>query len=237
MHPFVAGGAGFIGGHLCRRLLADGHVVSTVDNFDPYYDRAIKEEGIADLSRHSNFHFYELDINNTAFPGSVLEGQSLDAVVFLAAQAGVRASIENSVGCAHFNITGTQSRLEFARKMEIETSIFGSSSSVYGNNKKVPVSEGDAVHHPISPYTASKRPGEFIAHTYHPSTKLRYTACAFLSSKAPGNAPTWRSPSSPVSFSPVSLLRCTVTARPAVITRTLRTSWTGSLAPLIGLRQ
>jgi UDP-glucuronate 4-epimerase len=167
MQILVSGGAGFIGGHLCRRLLRDGHTVAAVDNFDPYYDRAIKEEGIADLSGRPNFHLYEQDINNTAFLQSVLEGQSIDAIVHLAAKAGVRASIDNPVGCAHFNITGTQSMLEFARQMNVKTFIFGSSSSVYGNNETVPFSEEDAVHHPISPYAASKRSGELIGHTYH----------------------------------------------------------------------
>ncbi|WP_263784430.1 GDP-mannose 4,6-dehydratase [Salinibacter grassmerensis] len=167
MHVLVTGGAGFIGGHLCRHLLNDDHVVHAVDNFDPYYDREIKEEGIADLTGRPNFHFYEQDINNTAFLGSVLEGRSLDAIVHLAAKAGVRASIDNPVGCAHANITGTQSMLEFARQMEVGTFILGSSSSVYGNNEKVPFAEEDAVHHPISPYAASKRSGELLAHTYH----------------------------------------------------------------------
>lgn len=167
MDILVSGGAGFIGGHLCRRLLQSGHSVYAVDNFDPYYDRSIKEEGIQDLHGHPRFHFHEHDINNTGFLLSVLGGQSIDAVIHLAAKAGVRASIENPVGCAHFNITGTQSMLEFARKMEINTFIFGSSSSVYGNNDKVPFAEDDAVHNPISPYAASKRSGELIAHTYH----------------------------------------------------------------------
>jgi UDP-glucuronate 4-epimerase len=156
MHILVTGGAGFIGGHLCRRLLNDGHTVSAVDNFDPYYDRSIKEEGIQDLRAYPNFHFFEIDINNTGFLQSVLGGPPIDAVVHLAAKAGVRASINNPVGCAHFNITGTQSMLEFARRRDVETFIFGSSSSVYGNNKKVPFSE-----------EASKRSGELIAHTYH----------------------------------------------------------------------
>jgi UDP-glucuronate 4-epimerase len=167
MHVLVTGGAGFIGGHLCRRLLKEGHAVSAVDNFDPYYDRELKEEGIADLTGRPHFHFYEQDINNTAFLRSVLEGRSLDAIVHLAAKAGVRASIDNPVGCAHANITGTQSMLECARQMEVDTFILGSSSSVYGNNEKVPFSEEDAVHHPISPYAASKRSGELLAHTYH----------------------------------------------------------------------
>jgi UDP-glucuronate 4-epimerase len=167
MHVLVTGAAGFIGGHLCRRLLNDGHTVSAIDNFDPYYERSIKEEGITDLRPREDFHFYEQDINNTGFLRSVLTGQSIDAIVHLAAKAGVRASIENPVGCAHFNITGTQSMLEFARQMDIRTFLFGSSSSVYGNNDKVPFAETDAVHHPISPYAASKRSGELLAHTYH----------------------------------------------------------------------
>jgi UDP-glucuronate 4-epimerase len=167
MHVLVTGGAGFIGGHLCRRLLKEGHVVAAVDNFDPYYGRELKEEGIADLTGRPDFHFYEQDINNTAFLGSVLEGRSLDAIVHLAAKAGVRASIDNPVGCAHANITGTQSMLEFARQMGVDTFLLGSSSSVYGNNEEVPFSEEDAVHHPISPYAASKRSGELLAHTYH----------------------------------------------------------------------
>ena len=98
MHVLVTGAAGFIGGHLCRRLLKDGHTVSAIDNFDPYYDRSIKEEGIADLRPRQDFHFYEQDINNTGFLRSVLTGQSIDAIVHLAAKAGVRASIENPVG-------------------------------------------------------------------------------------------------------------------------------------------
>jgi UDP-glucuronate 4-epimerase len=167
MHILVTGGAGFIGGHVCRRLVHEGHIVSAIDNFDPYYDRSIKEEGIRDLHEHLNFHFHEGDINNTGFLLSIKDGHSIDAIVHLAAKAGVRASIENPVGCAHFNITGTQSMLEFAREMNVDTFIFGSSSSVYGNNEKVPFAEEDAVHHPISPYAASKRSGELIAHTYH----------------------------------------------------------------------
>jgi UDP-glucuronate 4-epimerase len=147
--------------------VSEGHIVSAIDNFDPYYDRSIKEEGIQDLHGHSNFNFHEGDINNTGFLLSIKDGRSIDAIVHLAAKAGVRASIENPVGCAHFNITGTQSMLEFAREMEVDIFLFGSSSSVYGNNEKVPFAEEDAVHNPISPYAASKRSGELIAHTYH----------------------------------------------------------------------
>ena len=87
MHVLVTGGAGFIGGHLCRRLLNEGHIVSAVDNFDPYYDRAIKEEGIADLRGRPNFHFYEQDINDTESLERATAGASIDAIVHLAAKA------------------------------------------------------------------------------------------------------------------------------------------------------
>jgi len=189
MHILVTGAAGFIGGHLCRRLLTDGHVVYAIDNFDPYYDRAIKEEGIRDLHTKNDFHFFEQDINNTGFLRSVLHGQSIDAIIHLAAKAGVRASIENPVGCAHFNITGTQSMLEFARQMDIRTFLFGSSSSVYGNNDKVPFAETDAVHHPISPYAASKRSGELLAHTYHHLYDLTVHCLRFFTVYGPRQRP------------------------------------------------
>jgi nucleoside-diphosphate-sugar epimerase len=141
MHILVSGGAGFIGGHVCRRLVNEGHAVSVVDNFDPYYDRAIKEEGIADLSGRPNFHFYEHDINNTAPSCKACLRVGPSTRSYISRRRPARASIDNPVGCAHFNITGTQSMLEFARQMNVETFIFGSSSSVYGNNEKVPFSE------------------------------------------------------------------------------------------------
>lgn len=167
MHVLVTGGAGFIGGHLCRRLTGEGHRVTAIDNFDPYYERSMKEEGIQDLRGRPNFHFFEGDVNDEEFLLSIEAGESIDAIVHLAAKAGVRASIDNPVACSHFNVIGTQSMLEFARRSEVETFLFGSSSSVYGNNEKVPFAEEDAVHRPISPYAASKRSGELLAHTYH----------------------------------------------------------------------
>jgi UDP-glucuronate 4-epimerase len=187
MHILVTGSAGFIGGHLCRRLLNEGHAVSAVDNFDPYYDRELKEEGTADLAGRPHFHFYEQDINNTAFLGSVLDGCTLDGIVHLAAKAGVRASIDNPVGCAHANIIGKQSILKFVRQMGVDTFILGSSSSVYGNNEKVPFSEGNAVHHPISPYAASKRSGELLAHTYHHLYDMMVYCCGSLPSTVRGS--------------------------------------------------
>lgn len=118
-----------------------------------------------------------------------MEGKSIDAIVHLAAKAGVRASIDSPVGCAHFNITGTQSMLEFARKMEVEAFIFGSSSSVYGSNEKVLFSEEDIVHPPVSPYAASKRSGELLAHTFHHLYNMTVHCLRFFTVYGPRQRP------------------------------------------------
>lgn len=166
-HIIVTGGAGFIGGHLCRRLLSDGYTVTVVDNFDPFYPREIKEDGIQDLLEVDGFRLVERDINQLDLLLEDFDGQKVDAIIHLAAKAGVRPSIEDPVSYQVGNVGGTQSMLELARRLEVGTFIFGSSSSVYGNNHKVPFAESDLVEHPISPYAATKRAGELLAHTYH----------------------------------------------------------------------
>jgi len=166
MHILVTGGAGFIGGHLCRRLLNDGHRVTAIDNFDPFYPRAIKEEGIDDFPR-GRFTLIETDICNTDAILQALHARDVDAIVHLAARAGVRPSIEAPMAYEETNVGGTQSMLEVAQQLDIDTFIYGSSSSVYGNNEKVPFSEADPVREPISPYAATKRSGELLAHTFY----------------------------------------------------------------------
>lgn len=166
MHILVTGGAGFIGGHLCRRLLQNDFRVTVVDNFDPFYPRSIKEEGISDFSRR-RFTLIEADICNTDTLLQALHGQDVDAIVHLAAKAGVRPSIEAPMAYEQANIAGTQSILQVAQQLDIKPFIYGSSSSVYGNNEKVPFSEDDPVGSPISPYAATKRSGELLAHTFH----------------------------------------------------------------------
>jgi nucleoside-diphosphate-sugar epimerase len=166
MHICVTGGAGFIGGHLCRRLLNDGHRVTAIDNFDPFYPRAIKEEGIDDFPAQV-FTLIETDICNTDGILQALHARDVDAIVHLAARAGVRPSIEAPMAYEQTNVGGTQSMLEVAQELDIDTFLFGSSSSVYGNNDKVPFSEDDPVREPISPYAATKRSGELLAHTFH----------------------------------------------------------------------
>jgi nucleoside-diphosphate-sugar epimerase len=166
MHYVVTGGAGFIGGHLCRRLLNDGHTVTAIDNFDPFYSRSIKEGAIQDFPAKA-FELVEVDICETETIVHALHGRQIDAIIHLAAKAGVRPSIEAPMAYERTNVRGTQSVLSVAHQLSIDTVVFGSSSSVYGNNEKVPFHEDDPVTEPISPYAATKRAGELLAHTYH----------------------------------------------------------------------
>jgi nucleoside-diphosphate-sugar epimerase len=166
MHICVTGGAGFIGGHLCRRLLKDGCRVTAIDNFDPFYPRAIKEEAIEGFPSHV-FDLIETNICNTEAILHALHARDVDAIVHLAARAGVRPSIEAPMAYEETNVGGTQSMLEVAQELDIGTFIYGSSSSVYGNNDKVPFAEDDPVREPISPYAATKRSGELLSHTFH----------------------------------------------------------------------
>jgi len=164
----VTGGAGFIGSHLCERLLADGTHVVSVDNFNSYYDPDMKRRNIADISaRHSNqFTSIAADIRDSDAIGKILKDFSPDAVVHLAAMAGVRPSIQDPALYVDVNINGTQVLLEACRAAGTKDFIFASSSSVYGNNEKVPFSETDNVDYPISPYAATKKAGELMCHTY-----------------------------------------------------------------------
>jgi nucleoside-diphosphate-sugar epimerase len=146
--------------------LNDGHRVTAIDNFDPFYPRAIKEEGIEDFPAQV-FTLIETDICNTDGILQALHARDVDAIVHLAARAGVRPSIEAPMAYEQTNVGGTQSMLEVAQELDIDTFIYGSSSSVYGNNDKVPFAESDPVGEPISPYAATKRSGELLAHTFH----------------------------------------------------------------------
>ena len=162
----VTGAAGFIGSHLTERLLADGHRVTGFDNFDPFYAPELKQQNLANARSHPQFTFIEGDC---AEPNDVQRAfeKPVDAVIHLAAKAGVRPSIEDPLGYTRANIVATQVMLETCRRHSVQRFIFGSSSSVYGNNEKVPFSEDDPVDRPISPYAATKRACELICHTYH----------------------------------------------------------------------
>ncbi len=166
MKVLVTGAAGFIGSHLTERLLSDGWQVVGVDNFDDFYDPKVKRRNLDKALQDKNFKLIEADIRDSESMEKTL-ADGIDAIVHLAARAGVRPSIEQPLLYADVNINGTMVLLEAANKNNIGKFIFGSSSSVYGNNKKIPFSEEDNVDFPISPYAATKKACELICHTYH----------------------------------------------------------------------
>ena len=171
MKIIVTGGAGFIGAHLCRRLLARGDQVVAVDNFDPFYDPAVKRRSVDELRACDGFRLAEADLLDPAALDAALaaagvQAGGVDAIVHLAARAGVRPSIEEPVLYTRVNVEGTVQALELARRLRAPGFVFGSSSSVYGNRAEVPFSESDPVAAPISPYAATKRAGELLCHSY-----------------------------------------------------------------------
>ena len=158
MKVVVTGAAGFIGSHLTDRLLRDGHAVLGIDSFDAFYDPQVKRRNIAPALEHPQFALIEADIRDQAAMDDAI-GDDVDAIVHLAARAGVRPSIEQPALYTDVNINGTVVLLEIARQRQIKRFVFASSSSVYGNNKKIPFSEDDNVDFPISPYAATKKAG------------------------------------------------------------------------------
>jgi len=166
----ITGSAGFIGSHLAESLLADGHTVVGIDNFDPFYDRSVKEANLADIrAGGGDFRFVEADIRDADAVDALFADEGpFDAIAHLAARAGVRPSIEDPMLYEQVNMAGTINLLAAATRAEtMPKFIFGSSSSVYGNNEKLLFSEADSVDFPISPYAATKRSGELMAHVYH----------------------------------------------------------------------
>ncbi len=162
----VTGGAGFIGSHLCEALLRDGHVVVALDSFDDFYDPHIKRRNLEAATTNERFTLVEGDIRDEHVVSEVMR-DDVDIVMHLAARAGVRPSIEHPALYADVNVRGTAVLLEACHRYGIKKFIFGSSSSIYGNNKKVPFAESDPVDDPISPYAATKKAGELLCHTYH----------------------------------------------------------------------
>lgn len=174
----ITGGAGFIGSHLGARLLQAGHRVRVLDNLDPFYDVALKRRNLEELrhERGDRFDFVEGDLRDAAACRRAVAG--VDTVVHLAALAGVRPSIGDPVRYMDVNVTGTQTLLQQIDDPRVAF-VFGSSSSIYGGNTKVPFAETDPVEHPVSPYAASKRAGELQCWTWHwlrgnPVTCLRF---------------------------------------------------------------
>lgn len=163
----ITGGAGFIGSHLVDRLLAEGvWRVTVVDDFNNFYDPSIKRENVRAHLRNSAYELHEVDIRDRLKLKEVAAGKRFDCLVHLAARAGVRPSLTQPMLYSETNINGTLNLLELAREHNIKQFVFGSSSSVYGANTRVPFSEDDPVLHPISPYAATKAAGELLCHTY-----------------------------------------------------------------------
>ena len=187
-HALVTGGAGFIGSHLVDSLLADGWRVTAFDNFDPFYDVAIKERNIRAHRQNRNYALVRGDLRD-ARSVNALADASYDVVVHLAARAGVRPSIEDPVGYQQVNVAGTQLMLELARTLGIRQFVFASSSSVYGVNPRVPWREDDYVLQPISPYASTKVSGELLGHVYSHLYDMRFIALRFFTVYGPRQRP------------------------------------------------
>ena len=188
MRVLITGAAGFIGSHLSRRLLADGFNVVGVDNFDKFYDPKIKRRNIESCLKNKNFRLIEADIRDNAAMDKAVS-DNIDIIAHLAARAGVRPSIDLPLLYADVNINGTMVMLETAKKYKIQKFIFASSSSVYGNNKKIPFSEADNVDFPISPYAATKKACELICHTYYHLYKIPTTCLRLFTVYGPCQRP------------------------------------------------
>lgn len=182
----VTGCAGFIGSHVCTLLLNNGFRVIGVDNFDPFYNRSVKEANLAKFKAHPAFSFYEIDITGGL---DAIENENIHVVIHLAAKAGVRPSIEDPSGYIKVNITGTQKVHDFMQARSINKLVFASSSSVYGNNKKMPFSEDDNVDNPISPYAYTKKAGELMNYTLHHLYKVDVVNLRFFTVYGPGQRP------------------------------------------------
>jgi len=175
----ITGAAGFIGFHLANRLLADGYTVTGMDNLNTYYDVNLKKDRLNNLIPFDNFFFVENDISDKEKLKKVFQENQFDVVVNLAAQAGVRYSLENPEAYVDSNLVGFVNILECCRHNSIKHLVFASSSSVYGANTKMPFSVHHNVDHPVSLYAATKKANELIAHTYShlfdiPCTGLRF---------------------------------------------------------------
>ncbi len=189
MSILVTGGAGFIGSHLGEALLRAGRDVIALDSFDDFYNPAVKRAGLATCLAHARFRLVEGDIRNEETVRSLLQQNDVEMIVHLAARAGVRPSIERPLLYQDVNIRGTMVLLEAAHQCGVDKFVFASSSSVYGNNKKVPFAESDNVDFPISPYAATKKAGELVSHAYHHLYGMHVTCLRFFTVYGPRQRP------------------------------------------------
>lgn len=177
----VTGGAGFIGSHLVDQLLSEGDwSITVVDDLNDFYSPDIKRANIAEHLKQDDYKLVEADIRDFVAMSKVFDENKFDVVVHLAARAGVRPSLSEPLLYTETNIVGTQNLLELAKKHDVPQFVFGSSSSVYGINSKVPFSEDDRIHQPISPYASTKAAGELLCHTYSHLYGMRIVALRFF---------------------------------------------------------
>lgn len=186
---FITGGAGFIGSNLTERLLNEGKKVVVLDNFCDFYDPLIKENNIKKYLENKNYKLYRGDIRNKDDIEKVFCENKVDIVIHLAAMAGVRPSIENPVLYQEVNGIGTQNILEGAKKNSVKNLVMASSSSVYGNCKEVPFRENMTVDFAISPYAATKKANEVMAHVYHKLDDMNIIMLRFFTVYGPRQRP------------------------------------------------
>jgi len=191
MRVLVTGAAGFIGYALIRALLARGDVVVGVDNLNDYYQVSLKRDRLALLAEAggNRFTFHELDFSDMAALTAALEGQPIDRIVHLGAQAGVRYSLENPQAYVQSNLAGHVNLLELARHRAVEHMVYASSSSVYGGNTKLPFAVEDRTDHPVSLYAATKRADELMSETYAHLFQLPLTGLRFFTVYGPWGRP------------------------------------------------
>ncbi len=185
----ITGGAGFIGSHLAVRLLEEGREVVVLDDFNDFYDPRFKRANAFLLEGRTGFSLVEGDIRDRALVERVYRREGVSVTVHLAARAGVRPSIREPHLYVDVNELGTANLLDAARKWGAYTFVFGSSSSVYGTNSKVPFAETDPITQPVSPYAATKRAGELLCHTYHHLFGMKITCLRFFTVYGPRQRP------------------------------------------------
>ena len=189
MKILVTGGAGFIGSSLCDKLIERGDDVINLDNFNNYYDPKIKWQNIQNVIHSPNYKLYVGDIRDPKILSQIFEVEKPEVVVHLAAMAGVRNSLKDPLDYVDVDVKGTVNLLEFSRKYGIEKFVFGSSSSVYGKNTKVPFKEDDPLEGQVSPYAASKRAGEIYCQTYSEMYNMKISCLRFFTVYGPRQRP------------------------------------------------
>jgi UDP-glucuronate 4-epimerase len=189
MRILLTGGAGFIGSHLAERLLEQGETLVILDNFNSFYDPEIKLRNVQGIKEKGECTLYQEDLLNSRVLREIFEKHQPEAVIHLAAYAGVRPSLENPSLYCEVNVTGTSRLLEISKDHQVANFIFGSSSSVYGINSRLPFHEDDPIQHPISPYAATKRAGELLCFVYYQNYGLPVNCLRFFTVYGPRQRP------------------------------------------------